>query len=299
VFAKAGAIVPMGPKSGWGGMENPAELHVHVFAGADNTFTLYEDDGETNAEDCVLTTFRQTFTKNRLELAVTVVGDSEVVPPDRVLHLHFHGVQAGVSVEVGGRSIMDGLHYDEASETLSLAGIEAGSELRIVLESDALLAGRSRKKETLLHLLRFFKLHTGVRNRMADEIDAILDDPAKLAQYIIALSDSQARALFEVLCEAGLHVVTDTQSPTLVVMWNNLEQDGITYRYRDAYLHFGFLRDSNHAGGPLPHFAHFIPSVNVWRHGSYDEHVHYTQWHAQVDYFNLLTVKESHTEKIP
>ncbi len=49
LFAKAGAIVPLGPRVGWGGIDNPSELHVHVFAGADHTFTLYEDDGETNA----------------------------------------------------------------------------------------------------------------------------------------------------------------------------------------------------------------------------------------------------------
>src|SRR5690606_26094417 len=49
VLAKAGAIVPLGPLAGWGGVENPAEMAVHVFPGADGQFTLYEDDGETVA----------------------------------------------------------------------------------------------------------------------------------------------------------------------------------------------------------------------------------------------------------
>ena len=47
VYAKAGAIVPLAPKVGWGGIENPEELDVYVFPGADNRFELYEDDGET------------------------------------------------------------------------------------------------------------------------------------------------------------------------------------------------------------------------------------------------------------
>jgi len=47
VYAKAGAIVPLAPKIGWGGLDNPTELDIYVFPGADNSFALYEDDGET------------------------------------------------------------------------------------------------------------------------------------------------------------------------------------------------------------------------------------------------------------
>ncbi len=49
VFARAGAIVPLGPKAGWGGVANPEALEVHLFPGADNAFELYEDDGESEA----------------------------------------------------------------------------------------------------------------------------------------------------------------------------------------------------------------------------------------------------------
>jgi alpha-glucosidase (family GH31 glycosyl hydrolase) len=49
VLARAGGIVPMGPQGEWGGVANPEELIVHLFAGADNAFELYEDDGETQA----------------------------------------------------------------------------------------------------------------------------------------------------------------------------------------------------------------------------------------------------------
>ena len=47
VYAKAGAIVPLAPKVGWGGIDNPKELDIYIFPGADNSFELYEDDGET------------------------------------------------------------------------------------------------------------------------------------------------------------------------------------------------------------------------------------------------------------
>ena len=49
MFARAGGIVPLGPRVGWGGVDNPEELTVYVFPGADGAFTLYEDEGNSTA----------------------------------------------------------------------------------------------------------------------------------------------------------------------------------------------------------------------------------------------------------
>jgi alpha-glucosidase (family GH31 glycosyl hydrolase) len=38
VFAKAGAIIPLGPRVKWGGIEAPKELRLELFPGADNRF---------------------------------------------------------------------------------------------------------------------------------------------------------------------------------------------------------------------------------------------------------------------
>ena len=45
LFARAGSIVPLGPEVQWTGEDPQGTLTVHVFAGADGTFTLYEDQG--------------------------------------------------------------------------------------------------------------------------------------------------------------------------------------------------------------------------------------------------------------
>ena len=49
-FAKAGTILPIGPDVQWIGEKPWDDLEVRVYPGADGTFTLYEDDGETR--DC-------------------------------------------------------------------------------------------------------------------------------------------------------------------------------------------------------------------------------------------------------
>ena len=45
LFARAGAIVPMGPDVQWTGENPQGPLTVHVFTGADGAFSLYEDQG--------------------------------------------------------------------------------------------------------------------------------------------------------------------------------------------------------------------------------------------------------------
>lgn len=308
LFARAGAIVPLGSRVGWGGIELPAELHVHVFAGADHTFTLYEDDGETNGYRdgrACLTTFTQTWTDNRLEFTIDApAGDSELIPAHRTFTLSLHGIRPDgqLSVEIDGQQAPVAGVYHAETETLAITGIQlnTSSTLRLAVHHEAgLLARRERKRETLLHMLRFFKLHTGVRNRLAAELDAIIADPATLAPYVITMSQTQARALFETLYEAGVYHVKDTHHPAQVVLWNNNADDRITYRYGETYLHFGNVDHTHYANGTVPRFLAFAPPVKVWWDGAYSEHVHRTQWHAQIDYLNVLTVTESYRENTP
>lgn len=46
LFVRAGSIVPLGPDVQWSGENSQGALTLHVFAGADGSFTLYEDQGE-------------------------------------------------------------------------------------------------------------------------------------------------------------------------------------------------------------------------------------------------------------
>ena len=69
--------MPLGPRQGWGGVENPAQLELHVFPGADNRFVLYEDDGETLAYRqgrFAQTPMELQWGADRLTLAIGPVG---------------------------------------------------------------------------------------------------------------------------------------------------------------------------------------------------------------------------------
>ena len=114
VYAKAGAIVPLAPTVGWGGIENPKELDLYIFPGADNHFELYEDDGETTdyrREKYAITLF--TLKKNKFTIQAPS-GDTSLIPAQRTYRIHLRGVDESASASLPGK-------YDSATRTLSLA----------------------------------------------------------------------------------------------------------------------------------------------------------------------------------
>ena len=116
VFARAGAIVPLGLKAGWGGIDNPTELDLYVFPGADNRFELYEDDGETTdyrRGKYAITAF--TLEDNVLTIH-TVAGDTTLVPAQRTYRILIRGVGEKASASLPGQ-------YDPATRTLRLEAV--------------------------------------------------------------------------------------------------------------------------------------------------------------------------------
>ncbi len=209
VLAKAGGIVPLGPRAGSAGVASPAELTVHVFAGADNQFDLYEDDGETQAylagQSCV-TPFTQTWETQRLQFTVAPVqGAVSRALSERTYHLRVHGIRQpdDVRLSIGGQEHPLEVAYDEAAETLSLAGLVLAPSEELTLtcsvHAGTLLSRRDRRLETCRKLLRAFRLDTEAKRRVDQELPALLEDPALLMVHSAYLSDGQLAALSNII----------------------------------------------------------------------------------------------------
>ena len=80
VLAPAGAIVPLSnePKAD----QNPASLTLRVFAGADNAYTLYEDDGESPDSPAART--RIALNWGEKTISIHTEGDASVLPKNRI-----------------------------------------------------------------------------------------------------------------------------------------------------------------------------------------------------------------------
>ena len=99
VFAKAGAIVPLSLDAG-NGAGNPAQMELRLYRG-NNTFTLYEDDGETRAfeaGDCSKTVISIAEADDTLKVCVSGGAEKPYMPQARTWTLRFCDVTACAAV---------------------------------------------------------------------------------------------------------------------------------------------------------------------------------------------------------
>ena len=87
VFAKAGAVIPMTEEiDAVSTCGNPSSLPLKVYAGADGSFSLYEDDNETCDYEkgiCAITEFEWKWDGEQRFVVHPVQGELSLVPEKR------------------------------------------------------------------------------------------------------------------------------------------------------------------------------------------------------------------------
>lgn len=111
-FAKAGAIIPMTEEiDAVSTSNNPSSFILRVYAGADGSFTMYEDDNETCAYEkniCVTTQFDLRWENGQSFTIHPARGDLSLIPAERTYTIELYGCNesgadccaAGVCTEV-------------------------------------------------------------------------------------------------------------------------------------------------------------------------------------------------------
>ncbi|MCM8621035.1 MAG: DUF5110 domain-containing protein [Candidatus Accumulibacter sp.] len=267
VFARAGAIVVLADEPAASGVNNPRALTVHVFPGADNRFELYEDDGESHGYQHgarVVTALLQQCSGATPRLRIgPSCGDLSVIPTARSYTLIFHALSVPVQALVtcdGKRLRIDSLQDQKSGRlTLSLPPTAPLSALEVTLEARQ---GNQQNHDdaripTLMKLLKAFRCGSEAKRGLYVRMHEILADFDVLGAYRTALSDSQLRALLEILSGAGVHVCEDT-GESFAVVWNNLDDQRIIVRWslenRGTWDPQQRFRQEQ---GPAPRFAHF------------------------------------------
>lgn len=103
VMVKSGGIIPLDGGAPKNGAKNPKHLEIHVFPGEDNTFTMYEDDGNTMSYKdgvCVKTKFDL---KNKEDLQFVInrpAGDKELMIKDREYTVVLRNIKDTDSIKV-------------------------------------------------------------------------------------------------------------------------------------------------------------------------------------------------------
>ena len=285
VLAQAGAIVPLGPKLKWGGIENPEELDIYVFAGADREFELYEDAGvglDYQSGEAATTKFIQNWSKDQLQFEISsVAGDKSIVPENRDYELFFRGVKKPdrVDVTVDGQLQEINFSYDQDKETVIvyIPRVHPSNQVTVSLltETGSLLSHRDRSKEKCYQLLKSFKMPTRAKTQIEERIlaDEARENISLLNDFLTVLTKQQLRAIAEVFYGIGVSRIKSDGEDKIIV-WNNEKHTDFKY-----YFSAWEQEQPESGSGIISDFKVFSPAE--WD---------YYNWQLEIDYCGLFDI---------
>ena len=150
VLAKAGAIIPMSVNDKDNDCSNPDAFEVWVYRG-NNTFTLYEDDGESlSYKDGAYLKTAFTVKEDGSTVTFNIApgeGDTSVVPEKRTFNIHFKDVVgADITVKVNGRKRNADIKKCGGAVVVSVS-VAPSDNVDITLADADYLANKDKKQE--------------------------------------------------------------------------------------------------------------------------------------------------------
>lgn len=144
VLAKAGAILPMTDEIRAIDTEkNPEELTVRVYPGADNSFTLYEDDNITEGYRqgiCAVTEMNLNWQEKTFTIKPSA-GDLTLLPKQRTWKIELHKVTAEEAVVLVNQTEQkDCCTHNGTNLTITLADIRPEDTIEIRLPQNTQVA---------------------------------------------------------------------------------------------------------------------------------------------------------------
>ena len=148
VLAKAGAIIPMEAEASIGdGVDNPKDIELNVFVGADGVQVMYEDDGismDYEEGKCVETKYSLTWNQTKRLTIHPVKGDLSLIPESRNYNMRIYGItkQDIERVEINYRQAESLISYDEERNIVSLEikDLNVKDELTVWFHSNTCVA---------------------------------------------------------------------------------------------------------------------------------------------------------------
>ena len=174
IFAKAGAIIPTEKFSGDNTLGNKEELEINVFAGANNSFTLYEDAGDGYGYrdgDYVTTEFSLVWSKSATFTIRPAKGNRSLIPEKRSWKILLRGFAKDIELNtfVDNKIRIVECEYDVTSNTtiISLDSILVTEEIVIKLSTkNALISNNETPKKRIFDLLLHAQMDYSVKSRL-------------------------------------------------------------------------------------------------------------------------------------
>ena len=164
--------------------------------------------------------------------------------------------------------------------------------ITITTRNESLLEELNTKLYACQKCVATFRMDTWAKDRLYNQLPAIIEKPALLQAYQLLLTQTQLQALAEIVTEAGHHR-TPTRSSTneMILLWNNHESPDVTYQWHGLT---DFLQRANMQHGPLPKSGMFTLSDEMIRYHAGNQQNQYLpdKWRLILRYADFLTVNQ-------
>lgn len=211
VFAKAGAIVPQAILMPHDNQLGKAEeMRVTIFPGTDNTFVMYEDEGEYDhwkTGTCVTTKMEFSYEPSKAEFIIYASeGDCTLIPEKRKWSLELRGFvkEMQLTVTVAGKPIECEITYDEEHHTTEVTVCASVQEdVMIQMKADSLVRENDDKLEKCFEILHKSKIDFRLKNELHNILHGShwsLHSQIEAIHCTIPSENHLAKALKEQLC---------------------------------------------------------------------------------------------------
>ena len=177
VFAKAGAIIPLGIGESLNDTNPPKNMEIHIFPGCSNSYNLYEDDGTTDLylrDYYLLTNIQYNYTKDNYELIIKAIeGKAGIVPEYRNYKFKFRNTKEakGISVLHDGNPVKFMTYVDGNDFIVEVPEVKSIGRLVISCSGENIEVNAMRIiNDDIEGILSDLQIET----RLKDQLDQIL-----------------------------------------------------------------------------------------------------------------------------
>ena len=292
LFARAGAILPLGNDPGWNTWQVPHHIQVHIFPGASNHFDLYEDDGETTAYQngaFAITPMHLDWKAGSLEFRIgPTQGERRWAPDRRLFDLYFYGLAPDVDIALYINDVVSPLELVWENSRLRVASVGAsvGENIKVKIRSrnGELIQHQDPRSLIFQELIKTFRLQTVTKSELIARMDEFIAHPERLGGLRVSLTDSQVQALLEVICSFGFTLITQDGGDR-IILWNPRQHPEFTYQLSIQQVSHGIPDHYAFDAGQVPTFKVFDLNQPQYQ----------DPWRFQVQYLHQLqfVLKES------
>jgi hypothetical protein len=192
VFCKAGSIIPMSLDNN---ANNPVNMEIQVFPGADGSYKLYEDDGVSLNSNYIITNYEYKYDPNKYNLTFKLYeGRGGSIPGYRNYYVRFRSTRLvnDIEVLVSGKQVQYQAFTNNNDLVVLISNVVSLSEVSITVSGDNLeVVATEIINEDIRDILEDLEIDTSLK----DKIDLILFSDISIRKKRIAIRKLKRKGL--------------------------------------------------------------------------------------------------------